>query len=323
MMPKMTTKSHVAVSVHTLFPFESIGLISYISFEHAQTEISSCGTVAWPKIVLLAVGVIVGGILIWKFAPIDEAINSVLPTFNNTGSGYFGGGGGGSILSPPTQAPTDLQYEFMQCQDPTRNCCNGLDTICDLGVDDILYASVHNAMATFEDGFLFGPNHRLRLEGALEAGYRGINLDVCNCNGVYQFCHGICNVGSRDIKEVFTSINNFLDDNPTEVLVIPLQFNNDVDEVVDIWVRIRVDPYYTFTDLPTCITYSCFPPKKTLYNITNEVRGFTDKFYVHDNLIADWPTLREVIDSNKVCFKTTSPLISLTEKGRLTYSLTR
>jgi hypothetical protein len=219
--------------------------------------------------------VVVGGILIWKFAPINEAIDSVLPSFNNTGgnSGNQGYGSGGDDVSP-TPAPTEREkYEFMQCQDPTKDCCNGLDTICDLKVDDILYATVHNAMATFEDGFLFGPNHKFSLEGALEAGYRGINVDVCNCNGVYQLCHGICNIGSRDIKEVFTNINQFLDDNPTEVIVIPLEINNGVDEMVDIW---------------------------TLYSIMTEIPGFTEKFYVHENLIADWPTLREVIDTNKV-----------------------
>jgi hypothetical protein len=220
--------------------------------------------------------VVVGGILIWRFAPIDEAIDSVLPTFNNTGGGNSPGNGGGPVSSPTLPPTQGDRFEFMQCQDPTQDCCNGVDNICDLGVDDILYATVHNAMATFEDGFLFGPNHRFKLESALEAGYRGINLDVCNCNGVYTFCHGVCSLGSRDVVEVFTSINQFLDDNPNEVLVIPMELNSEVDRQIDI---------------------------DELYGIMTGVPGFTDKFYAHPDLISEWPTLREAIATNKVRFR--------------------
>ena len=128
----------------------------------------------------------VAGILIWKFAPVDEAINSILPSYNNTSSG--GGGGGGPTGSPvdnnvATAAPTDSpQYQFIQCNDG-QPCCNGLDTNCNLRANQVLYATLHNAMATFDDGFIFGPNHQKQLESAVEAGYRGINLDLCNCGG--------------------------------------------------------------------------------------------------------------------------------------------
>jgi len=238
--------------------------------ENKDDEDKSCCT--WPKIIFMVLVAVVGTILIWRFAPIDKAIDSVLPTFNNTG-GDSGGSTGGESVPRPTLAPTqDGTFDFMQCQDPSRNCCNGLDSICDLGVDDILYATVHNAMATSEDGFLFLPNHHFKLEDALEAGYRGINLDVCNCGGNYQFCHGVCHFGARDIVEVFANINRFLDLNPTEVVAIPLQINNGVGDTVDI---------------------------KVLYNLMLQVPGFTDKFYVHENLIEDWPTLRESIDANK------------------------
>jgi len=235
--------------------------------ENKDEEEKSCCT--WPKVVVLVLVVVVGGILIWRFAPIDKAVDNILPTFNNTGANSDNAFGGTS----PTPAPTRREkFDFMRCRDPAVNCCNGLDTICDLGVDDILYASVHNAMATFEDGFLFGPNHRFKMEDALEAGYRGINLDVCNCGGVYQFCHGVCTIGARDIVEVFSSINRFLNNNPTEVVAIPLQINNNVGQEVDINV---------------------------LYSLMGEVFGFIDKLYVHDDMIADWPTLRQAIDTNK------------------------
>jgi hypothetical protein len=114
----------------------------------------------------------------------------------------------GSPTSSPSLIPD--KFVFMQCEDVTKNCCNGLDSICNLRVDEIFYASVHNAMASVEGGFLFQHNHQFQLEGAMEAGYRGINLDVCKCNGQYQL--GICDHGARDPVETFASINSFLDE---------------------------------------------------------------------------------------------------------------
>lgn len=162
----------------------------------------------------------------------------------------------------------------MQCEeDETENCCNGLDNICDLRVDEIFYAGVHNAMSSVEDGFFYGSNQQFELEGALEAGYRGINLDVCNCNGDYQLCHGVCDFGARDPAQTFGSINSFLDANPTEIILIILEIDNSADETVDLDV---------------------------LYNILSRVDGLVEKIYVHNDKTAPWPSLRTVVDRNTV-----------------------
>ncbi|KAL3943574.1 MAG: hypothetical protein SGBAC_002355 [Bacillariaceae sp.] len=232
----------------------------------------SCCT--WPKIVVAAILTVTSCVVLWKFAPIDKAIDSVLPKFNKTSGEYTGiGDAFGDI--PPTQAPSlPDRFNFMQCRQG-KECCNGLTKICHLGVDEIVYATAHNAMASFEDGFLFGPNHRLQLERALLAGYRGINLDICNCAGLLVFCHGYCSLGIRDFDEVFASINGFLDSNPTEVLMMPLEINNFADEPVDL-----DQFYFQMTQTP----------------------GLTEKIYVHENADAPWPTLKEAVDSNKRIF---------------------
>jgi hypothetical protein len=173
--------------------------------------------------------------------------------------------------SQPTPSPG--LFVFMQCEDETQNCCNGLDTICDLRVDEIFYASVHNAMATSEDGNSFVYNHQFKLEGALEAGYRGINLDVCNCDGEYQLCHGICNFGARYPAETFGSINQFLDQNPTETILITLEINSGVDKPVDL---------------------------DAFYSILSGVDGLVDKIYIHQSVTDPLPTLREMVAANTV-----------------------
>jgi hypothetical protein len=228
---------------------------------------------AWPKIVVLMGVALVTGVLIWQFAPIDKALDSILPNFNNTedGTDPTVPVAPGSPTASPTPKPPE--FVFMQCEDETQNCCNGLDTICDLRVNEIFYASVHNAMASLEDGNIIGPNHRFKLEGALEAGYRGINMDVCNCNGEYQLCHGICDLGARNPAETFGSISAWLDQNPTEFLMIVLEINSGVQQAVDLDV---------------------------LYSKLSAVEGLVEKIYVHGSVTDPLPTLREMVDANKV-----------------------
>mmetsp|Transcript_6834 Transcript_6834/g.11907 ORF Transcript_6834/g.11907 Transcript_6834/m.11907 type:complete len:393 (+) Transcript_6834:142-1320(+) len=246
--------------------------------EAKEDEKGSCCT--WPRIILLIIVLAVAGVLVWKFAPVDEAINSILPSYNSTsnGDGASGSGGGGGDGSgtttgqDTTSAPVESPgYQFVQCRDG-QDCCNGLETICDLQANEVLYATLHNAMATFEDGFLFGPNHRFNLEKAVEAGFRGLNLDLCNCGGETIFCHGICTLGPRDVVEVMDFVNNFLDENPSEVIVFIYQVNNDVDQVVDL---------------------------NDFYSQMTQVSGFMEKLYVHSGPNATWPTLRELTSTNK------------------------
>eukprot|EP00934_Nitzschia_sp_Nitz4_P004191 Nitzschia sp. Nitz4//scaffold347_size17400//13144//14360//NITZ4_008837-RA/size17400-augustus-gene-0.36-mRNA-1//-1//CDS//3329548672//4181//frame0 len=235
----------------------------------AKPEDSNQSCCTWPKIVFAAIALIAAGIVVWQFAPIDSAIDSILPTFNNTGS-TPSGSSNNNPTSAPTVAPTaGERFNFMQCADSTSDdCCNGLDGgFCDLPVSEVLFATSHNANADFESGFFISPNHHYKLESSLEAGYRGINVDFCNCGGDIVLCHGTCSLGTRDVAEVFQAVVNFLEENPSEIIVMPLELNSDVDETVDI---------------------------DEVYSIFQGVTGLVDQIYVHQNRTDDWPTLGEL-----------------------------
>lgn len=247
----------------------------------------SCCT--WPRILLLVIILVVAGVCIWKFVPWEDTINEVLdnvPIPGGGGGGYddnssSNGGDNNSdednLVNNDRANPsgdddndTTQKYEFIQCdQNPSSTCCNGLSTICDLRADEILYATLHNGMSTLEDGFLFGPNHKFQLETALKAGYRGMNLDLCNCGGEIIFCHGICTLGPRDVIDVMNSVNTFLDNNPSEVVIFIYEVNNGVDRDVDL---------------------------NLFYDKLLQVDGLVDKMYVHDDPTSPWPTLRELTD---------------------------
>jgi hypothetical protein len=152
-------------------------------------------------------------------------------------------------------------------------CCNGLENVCDLRINEVMLATLHNAHATKEDGSLLEPNHLLSLESALEAGYRGLHLQVCNCNGVYEFCRGMCTLGSRNPIEVFLNIDRFLRDNPEDVLLLHLQLKSNVNQEVSL---------------------------QQIYQLMQNATQFHSNLYVHNNQRARWPTLRKMIDIDKV-----------------------
>lgn len=82
-------------------------------------------------------------------------------------------------------------------------------------------------------------------------------------------------MGPRNVGEVMEFVNKFLDDNPTEVIVLIYQINSAVDQPVDL---------------------------NAFYDILLLVDGFVDKMYVHPGVNTPWPTLRELTDPsvNKV-----------------------
>jgi len=209
--------------------------------------------------------------LVWWFEPWKSG---------QTFSGIGNSGRGSTITLRPTASPTFAptmmpRYQFMQCDaDNTgqADCCNGLVGICDLRADEIMYATLHNGMATVEDGFFIGANHYYPLETALKAGFRGINLDICNCGGELVFCHGICSLAPRDVVGVMESVNQFLDENPTETIIFIYQVNDEVDREVDL---------------------------NQFYDQLLLVDGLVDKMYVNENINTPWPTLRQLTELNK------------------------
>lgn len=91
--------------------------------------------------------------------------------------------------------PEVTNYEFIRCAAETVygdrvECCNGLDSICGMRVNEVLFATLHNGMNEFNNGNFVTINKEFEIERALEAGYRAFKLDVCNCNGELQYCFG-------------------------------------------------------------------------------------------------------------------------------------
>jgi len=77
---------------------------------------------------------------------------------------------------------TETAQPSFQALNTCASCCNGLESNCDLPLDEVAFSMVHNAHSSKADLFL-GYNNNKRLEDALVAGYRGLMLDSCICDG--------------------------------------------------------------------------------------------------------------------------------------------
>ncbi len=190
---------------------------------------------------------------------------------DNTGGNGAGTGGGVDATDPPSPSPTAADvsptFTFMQCPE-VGECCNGLQSSCDLSVSEFMWPTVHNAM---HDGLL--GNNDAPLEEALEAGYRGLLLDVCWCADPNTqvkeliFCHSVCGVGERKFGEVISNINTFLDNNPTEVILINYEISFGDPTPAEIWTA-----------------------------MTQQV-GIKEKTYIHRG--GDFPTMRSLLQDSK------------------------
>ena len=174
----------------------------------------------------------------------------------------------GDRTDPPTLSPTDpSQFSPMLCPE-NGECCNGLASICGLKPNEIVWPTVHNAM---HDDLL--GNNQKPLEDALQAGYRGLQLDVCVCEDPdtkmeeIVFCHSFCIVGRRSFDEVFPNINTFLNDNPSEMVLINLEISVGEPTPEEIWDAIQ------------------------------KYQGLKAKTYIHCG--NDFPTMRELEQSGK------------------------
>ncbi len=119
------------------------------------------------------------------------------------------------------------------CTGKAPYCCNGLTNTCNLRVDEMLFAAMHNAN---NDESHWNSNHQAPLEGALEKGFRAFYLDVCICNNKLVFCHSRCLwAGTQDPVEVFENIITFLKANPSELVIFNFEMAHGDPTPSQLW----------------------------------------------------------------------------------------
>ncbi len=189
--------------------------------------------------------------------------------------------------------------------------CNGFDALCDVPFDQVVIPATHNSMS-IADGTWFLAEQPKDMVESLDDGIRGLLVDTwygqptedggaitapeslagaeAELTATYgtevvasiqrtidrvrrskpsgptepYFCHTVCEIGAEPMAPVMDRLNTWMDEHPREVLVL--------------FIQDTVTPEDTAAVL--------------------EKAGLADKAYVHPDG-AEWPTLGEMIDSNK------------------------
>lgn len=163
------------------------------------------------------------------------------------------GGGDGEVTT---------NYE---CSGSAPDCCMGLTNTCNLRINELFFAAMHNAN---NDEDKWNSNHESSLELALEAGFRAFYLDVCLCQGQVVFCHGNCIwAGQQDPTEIFQNIVSFLNKNPSELVILNFEMSYGDPKPIQLW------------------------------RVMRKVNGFKKKSYVHNG--GNWPQVKNVLQAGK------------------------
>ena len=188
-------------------------------------------------------------------------------------------------------------------------------------IDQIGFAGAHNAFSnnqdrrsslawdTYKTGHDLGTeNHNISIQTMLEKGYRVIDLDIGNDGSGHTGCyHRYRLAGYSNLyggNAILPKIRTFLDLNPSEIAIIHLSdvYNGTVDltklKNSSIYHK-GEDAYYNqVNNLILNIRDSGFLDK--LYNYTGDGKG--DDLYKDIKIPGKdipWPTLKEMIQSNK------------------------
>jgi hypothetical protein len=231
-----------------------------------------------------------GGILVWAFLPtntkhnlqgiVNVTTDSVGDSSSSSGNGKHNDNNNNDASSNNNNNNTtdiETKWTFMQCQDAHTDCCNGLDDgFCDFKVNEVLYGLVHNAMASFEDDFFLLYNQNYNLEAALAAGYRALELDVARCGDGQKiaFYHGECALGTRDPLVVLKNVHSFLQENPSEIVMLFLQMDGQ---------SVSLDDFYQIMAA----------------TVDSGGNSLADLLYSHPLDATEWPTLRALVQSNQ------------------------
>jgi hypothetical protein len=146
---------------------------------------------------------------------------------------------------------------------PIPDTCNGRVELCERRYDQVAYATTHNAMSNFDEGWMY-PNQTHGIGWQLEDGVRGLMLDAWPYDGKLYLCHFACELGKIELDDGLREIREFLDRKRGEV------------------VTIIFESYITAAEMETAFQESGL-----------------DRYVRVQPVGTAWPTLRELIDANQ------------------------
>jgi len=126
-------------------------------------------------------------------------------------------------------AQSSMQPNLEPCSDdlqlPPHSGCNREEALCARSYNEVSYATMHNAFATSQDGFVIA-QHRACMRSGLKSGIRAFMLDayLITASDELKLCHESCVLGSSSLTKTLGTFEEFLRLNPREVVTIIWEF---------------------------------------------------------------------------------------------------
>lgn len=141
--------------------------------------------------------------------------------------------------------------------------CNGSNDLCSRRYNEVSFLTTHNAFNCSADEFML-PNQSNTITQQLMDGVRALMIDVYDVSGVPTVYHGFPYLGTKTLAYELQQIKTFLDNNPNEIITIIFE------------------SYITAPALEASLDSS----------------GLKTFLFAKDQFLP-WPTLQEMIDSEK------------------------
>ena len=105
------------------------------------------------RVVVTMVTAVMPLIVVWAIRPFDRIIDYLLPPSSLAVHEQRSKLGNHSEpIFNHSLFQNRNAFPFRQCSQNATLCCNGLENLCDLPINDVMFATVHNAMAAKENG---------------------------------------------------------------------------------------------------------------------------------------------------------------------------
>ncbi|KAF9530747.1 PLC-like phosphodiesterase [Crepidotus variabilis] len=150
--------------------------------------------------------------------------------------------------------------------------CNGRAELCERPYGSVTYLTAHNSFGASKDIFALARNQEIDVSAQLQMGVRALQGQAHLKDGNLRFCHTDCALFDGGlVVDYLKKVKAFLDVSPNEVVTL-IFTNPDKQSIPGMW-----QPAFDGAGL-TSLAY--VPPSRTMKR-------------------SDWPTLGELIDSQK------------------------
>ena len=128
---------------------------------------------------------------------------------------------------------------------PAPLVCNGNSELCSRPYDAVAYPGTHDSYADTSENFA-APDQTYPVARQLEDGIRVLHFEVHDDDGGIFACHSLCEIGEERLTEEMTSVADFMQGHPSEVVTLLLERSDTLvtaNQIGEAMSSVGLEPY--------------------------------------------------------------------------------